>query len=78
MYQNKNNNTKAIKTHRQMAVYNGKLRKPERMNRENLKKKKKGITWTEILKGSFIMLFTNNRSHSSPTFNFAVFMNAFG
>lgn len=39
MYQKKKE--MAIKTSEQMAVYDGKLRKPERIKRENLKKKKK-------------------------------------
>lgn len=40
MYQKKTPPEIAIKTSEQMAVYDGKLRKPERIKRENLKKKK--------------------------------------
>lgn len=43
MHQEKKKKEIAIKTSEQMAVYDGKLRKPERIKRENQKKKKKSI-----------------------------------
>jgi len=58
---------KAIKTSVQMAVYDGKLRKPQRIKRENLKKIY-SIVQSQALKGSFIMLFINKGSHSFHTF----------
>lgn len=39
------------------------------------------VVYGQTLKGSLMMLFTNNRSHSTPTFpsiNFTGFMNTFG